>query len=155
MRRGIAAPQNETVLYAGNFFRPIWRELLDLKRTRPELSSKKMLSEVLAQINVPGSRYPNLLSWAEALDGIVPWKENGFIVWRALSGIYASNAVGAVSFCVGSGVTKANTVFAATELPVLLRNPKVDQVTKDILQYYQRCIQQGQAAINFGYTAGH
>jgi hypothetical protein len=85
IRRGIAAPQNETVLYAGNFFRPIWKELLELKRTCPELSSKKMLSEVLAQINVPGPRHPNLLSWAEALDGIVPWKENGFIVWRALS----------------------------------------------------------------------
>jgi hypothetical protein len=46
-----------------------------------------------------GSRYSNLLAWAEALNGLVPWKENGFIVWR--SGIYASNATGAVSFCVG------------------------------------------------------
>jgi hypothetical protein len=152
-RAAIAAPPNQTVLYAGNFFRPIWRELLELKRSRPEFSSKRMLSEVLVQITVPGSRYSNLLAWAEALDRLVPWKENGFIVWRALSGIYASNATGAVSFCVGSGVTKANTVFAATELPVLLRNRNVDPITMDILRYYQRCIQQGQSAVNFGYTA--
>jgi len=71
-----------------------------------------------------------------------------------LSGIYASKAIGSVSFYIGSGVSKSNKVFAATEIPVLLRNPHVDPVTKDILSYYQRCIQSGQTAINFGFIGG-
>lgn len=52
------------------------------------------------------------------------------VAWRALSGILASNAVGTVSFAIGSGVTK------------------------DILACYQRCIRNRQAAINFGFTGG-
>ncbi len=153
VRACIAAPTNATVLYAGSFFRPIWKELEDLKRARPDLASKKMLSEVLAGIRPTDAPYPNLLVWAQAIDPLEPWRENGFIVWRALSGIYASNARGAVSFCIGSGITRASSIFAATELPVLLRNPHVDHVTKQVLEYYQRCIRQGLSSVNFGYIA--
>jgi hypothetical protein len=154
IRSMIAAPPNATVLYAGSFFRPVWKDLEYMKLTHPGFSAKKMLPEVLSGIRLAGAPYPTLLDWAMALDAFPPWKENGFTVWRALSGIFAANAVGTVSFCIGSGITKADKVFAATELPVLLRNPNVDLVTKDILQYYQRCLQQGQSTIDFGYMAG-
>lgn len=154
IRMRIAAPPNGTLLYAGAFFRPIWQELEQLRARHPELAAKRLLPDILAQITTPGQASPTLLAWAKSLDGLIPWSANGFVAWRALSGIYASNAVGAVSFYVGSEITKASKVFAATEVPVLLRNPNVDVVTKDILGYYQRCVQSGQSAVNLGFIAG-
>ena len=150
VRTRIAAPPNQTLLYAGNFFRPVWQEIEQLKLRSPEAASKKLLPEVLATIATPGQPYPNLLVWAKALDNLQPWRENGFIAWRALSGIYASNAVGAVSLQVGSGIDKANKVLAATEIPVLLRNANIDPLTRDIVEYYQRCIRLGQPTVNLG-----
>jgi len=46
--------------------------------------------------------HPNLLAWAQDLDHLERWRENGFIAWRALSGVFAANEVRAVSFSVGS-----------------------------------------------------
>ena len=154
VRSQIAAPPNATLLYAGNFIRPMWQELAQLKLSLPQAATKQILPDVLARINTPVQPHPNLLAWAKALDNLAPWKENGFIAWRALSGIFASNACGSVSFCVGSNVTKSDKVFAATEVAVLLRNPNVDTNTRNILEYYQRCINSGQSAINFGFIGG-
>ena len=154
LRARIAAPPNATLLYAGRFFRPVWKEIEQLRVSRPEVASKTLLPDVLSRIATPGQSHPHLLGWAKALDALSPWHENGFIVWRALSGIFAANAVGAVSFYIGSGVTRDDKVFAATELPVLLRNPNVDATTKDLLAYFQRCVQRGQAEINLGFMAG-
>ncbi len=153
VRARIVAPPDLTLLYAGRFFQPVWKEIEHLQRTNADAAAKKMLPQVLEGIETPGQAHPNLRAWAEALDALQPWKENGFVVWRALSGIYASNAVGKVSFYVGSGVTRGEKVFAATELPVLMRNPNVDPLTQDILAYYQSCVQSGETAINFGYIA--
>ena len=88
------------------------------------------------------------------MDSLTPWKENGYIAWRALSGIFAASAIGTVSFYVGSGVMRADRVFAATELPVLMRKLNVNGVTKEVLGYYQRCVQNGQSAISFGFIGG-
>jgi hypothetical protein len=49
------------------------------------VASKQLLPDVLAKIPTPGQPHPTLLAWAKALDALVPWKDNGFIVWRALS----------------------------------------------------------------------
>mgnify|MGYP001793073701 CR=1 FL=1 len=149
-----AAARNASEAAAGGFVRAVWEDLEYTKLTHAGFSAKKMLPEVLSGIRLAGAPYPNLLDWAMALDAFPPWKENGVTVWRALSGIFAANAVGTVSICIGSGIKKADKVLAATELPVLLRNQTVDLVTKDILQYYQRCLQQGQSTIDFGYMAG-
>lgn len=154
IRARIAAPPSKTLLYAGNFFKPIWQELDQLKRSNSQIASKVLLPDVLATIQTPGQAHPTLLVWAKALDALTPWKENGFIVWRALSGIFVSNAIGTVSFYIGSNVSKNEKVFAATEINVLIRNPNVDAVTKDMLGYYQRCIQSGQSAINAGFIGG-
>jgi hypothetical protein len=40
------------------------------------------------------------------------------------------------------------------ERAVLLRNPNIDSLTKDILGYFERCLKHGQSAINFGFIAG-
>jgi hypothetical protein len=80
----------------------------------------------------------------------MPWKDNGFTIWRALSGIYASNAVGKVYMYVGSGITKEK-VLAATEIGVLARNPNVDPVSLEMIRYIQHCIRTRRADINMGY----
>lgn len=154
LRAQIRAAPNKTLLYAGDFFKPIWQELSELKRTNANLADKEILPDVLARILCPGQPFSDLLAWAKHLDHLTPWQENGFIVWRALSGIYAANAVGAVSFYIGSNVSKDNKVFAATEMSVLARNPNIDSVTRDILAYYQRCIQTKQTNMNFGFISG-
>ncbi|HEV2493991.1 MAG TPA: hypothetical protein VG204_13075 [Terriglobia bacterium] len=146
-----AAPGN-TLLYAGAFFKPVWKEIADLKRTNAQLATKETLPDVLARITSPDKAFANLLAYVQDLERRVPWRPDGFTLWRALSGIFAANAVGAVSFCVASGVTK-DKVFAATELGILARNPNVDALTKDVLAYYQRCLDNKQAAMNFGFIS--
>ncbi len=155
LRARIRARPNATLLYAGAFFRPIWREILDQKFRDPQLAAKQILPDVLATLTGPGMPHANLLAWVQAIDAIQPWTENGFIAWRALSGIFAANAVGAVSFSIGAPISKANKVFAATEIGVLARNPNVDGTTRDLLAYFQRCLQSKQVVdINFGFLVG-
>jgi hypothetical protein len=152
IRMQIRAAHNKTLLYAGSFFRPVWKELAEWKLSNPQLADKEMLPDVPARIVLYGQPFPRLLVWAKHLDGLLPWQDNGFVVWRALSGLFAANAV-KVSFYVGSGVTRGEKVFAATELSVLARNPNVDAVTKDMLAYYQRCVTSKLANINAGFIA--
>lgn len=153
VRQRIAAPPDRTLLYAGAFFKPVWREIEQLRSASPAAAAKVMLPEVLAAIATPDGAAPNLKAWAQQIDTLSPWRSNGFIAWRALSGIFAANARGTVSFVIGSGVTRGEKVFAATELPVLMRNPNVDPITQDVLAYYQRCLDSGQSALNFGFIA--
>lgn len=153
IRHQIQAAPDRTLLYAGSFFKPMWKEIADYKRAHPEVADKQMLPDVLARIPVPGSRHVNLLAYVQDLEHHVPWRPDGFTVWRALSGIFASNATGAVSFQIGSGVEAGKKVFAATEASVLSRNPNVDATTKDLLSYFQRCIQSKQADINLGFIS--
>jgi hypothetical protein len=151
VRDRIAASPNATILYSGQILKPAWKEVADMKRKYPGLSGRKTLPEVLEKISLVNQPFANLLEWAQSLDSILPWKDNGFIVWRALSGIFASNAVGAVSFVIGSGITRTDKVFAATEVPVLLRNPRLDPTTRDLLEYYRRCIAQRRSDIGVSF----
>lgn len=151
LRWEIRAAPDRTLLYSGSFFKPAWKEIADLKRANPTLASKETLPDVLARLPVPGTTYPSLLAFVEDVEQ--PWQPDGYVVWRALSGIFASNAVGKVSFQIGSGV-EASKVFAAAEVGVLLRNPNVDAVTKDLLAYFKRCIESRQSGINLGFMAG-
>jgi hypothetical protein len=154
VRAQISAKRDATVLYAGQLMRPAWQEIAEMRRQMPQLATKSMLPEVLEKIDLAGHPFATLLNWAKSLDNLQPWNHNGFVGWRALSGIFASNATGAVSFVVGSGITKATKVFAATEVSVLARNPNVDETTRDLLAYYQRCIAAGKSDLNLSYIAG-
>jgi hypothetical protein len=154
VRFQIAAQPNRTLLYAGSYFMPMWRELEQLRLTNREIASKDLLPDVLGRIATPGRLQPTLLAWAKSLDSLVSWEHNGFVAWRALSGIFAANATGVVSFYVGSGVARADKVFAATEISVLLRNPNISPLTRDVLAYYQRCIQSRVTDLNFGFIGG-
>ncbi len=155
IRSQIRAAPGKTLLYAGKVISDAWKEVEQLKVSYPEYRDKQTLSEVLARIALVGQPYPTLLSWGLSLDRIGVYKYNGFIAWRALSGIFAANAVGAVSFYVGSGVSKKDLkVFAATEISVLARNPRIDQTTRDALGYYERCLRTGNPDMNFGFIHG-
>ena len=154
IRGQIRAAPDQTLLYAGYFFKPMWNEVKEFKLKNPEFAQKETLGEVLARIKDPASGYPTLLSYIEDVERQVPRQPDSFTLWRALSGLYASNAVGAVSFYIGSGIDAKDKVFAVTELPVLARNPNVDATTKDLLYYFERCLQSKQENINFAYLAG-
>jgi hypothetical protein len=63
------------------------------------------------------------------------------MAWRLVSGLFAANAVGAVSFWLGSWDEGDRKIFAITELPVLRRNKNIDATTKELLDYYAQCIE--------------
>lgn len=132
----------------------MWKEIAEFKQKNPEFARKETLPEVLGRLAAPGTKYSNMLLYIQDVERQVPWKPDSFTLWRALSGIFASNAAGAVSFQIGSGITAADKVFAATELSVLMRNPNVDAATKDLLSYFERCVQSKQVNINFAYLGG-
>lgn len=153
IRVQISAKSNSTILYAGHLIKPAWKEIEDWKRTLPQLATKKTLPEVLGTITINNQSFHNLLQWIQSLDSLQPWKDNGFIAWRAVSGIFASNAKGSVSFVIGSGITRAEKVFAATEISVIIRNPNVDDTTRDLLEYYQRCLASGKSDLCVSYIS--
>ncbi len=173
VRLQIRAAPDKTLVYSGSFPRNgawirngsqrtlhgkemggVWQHVLFQKEINPHWRDKEILPEVLDDIPV-STRGGTLLDWANELDELKPWKDNGFLMWRALSGIFCANAKGTVSFCIGSEVSKDDKVFAANEISVLLRNPEVDVTSKELLRYYQRCLQTKQPAlINIGFIAG-
>lgn len=123
------------------------------------MSKKTILPDILPQIRLQNAPHHDLLTWVKYIDSLYPqsyeWLKNGYIAWRALSGIFASNAQGSVSFMIGQGVSKIEKkVFAVTEIHVLDRNPNVDAVTKDAIQYYLRCVRTKQADISMGIIHG-
>ncbi len=77
----------------------------------------------------------------EQIDQLNPYEANGFLAWRLVSGLFASNALGAVSFWLGTWDAAEKKVFAVTEVHVLRRNKNVDELTQDLLEYYVRCLE--------------
>ncbi|MEO7987589.1 MAG: hypothetical protein ABI766_13745, partial [Gemmatimonadales bacterium] len=92
LRWQIRAARDRTHLYAASLFRPAWNEIADLKRTNSELAEKDTLVDVLDRLQIPGTTYSSLLAFVQDVEQ--PWQPDGFTVWRALSGIFASNAEG-------------------------------------------------------------
>ena len=154
----IRAAPDKTLLYAGDYGtgvggRSMWREIALQKRTNPELRDKEMLSEVLARIHAPGTKFANLLEYIYDLESRVPPRPDAFKIWRVVSGIFAANATGKVSFQIGAGVTVSEKVFASTEIRALMKNPNIDPVAKDLLAYYERCVASKQSDINVGFIS--
>lgn len=161
VRRQIRAKPGKTLLYCGSRGATIghrfgiqsamWRELMLLKARDPQYMDKEILHDVLARTPAPHTPFRTLLQYVQHVEQQVdagPHADrNKDVLWRAVSGIFAANAEGPVSFALGSGITDKK-VFAATELWVLLRNPKIDAQTRDVLAYYERCIRSGETSIN-------
>ena len=68
VRAQIRAAPDKTLLYAGSFFKPVWRELAELKLSSPQIAAKQILPEVLERIRVAGQAFANLLAWAQDID---------------------------------------------------------------------------------------
>jgi hypothetical protein len=155
VRARIKAAPGKTLIYAGVWKLSAWREIDRMKEMDdPRFESKQTLHDVLRRIGLAGWPPRNLLSYVQEVEKLVPKKPDQFILWRALSGIYAANAEPPISFLIGGDIT-TDKVFAVTELPVLLRNPKVasDADTRDILEYCQKCIRDKRTEIVVPYMA--
>ena len=101
VRQQIRAAPGRTLLYAGSFFKPMWQEVADYRRTHPEVAQKQTLPDVLARITSPGTPHASLLAYVQNVEGQV----------------------------------------------------HVDPTTKDLLAYFQRCIQSKQSDINVGFIS--
>jgi len=129
-----------------------WRELEDHQGQRPGVV--ETLHDVLKRLPAPPPNVGTLQGYAEKLaqqEKRVNGARAERVIWRALSGIFASNAQGKVWFLVGSHVDPDTKVFALTEVYVLRRNPNISPESKDMLEYYLRCVQKRDPEIGGGY----
>jgi hypothetical protein len=149
VREKIRAQVDHTLLYAGHFFTASWKEIASLRTQSPAVAALETLPDVLNTIPAPSGK-GNMLGYVEALCNSVPNKDF-FVIWRALSGIFASNARGRVYFCLGKDVKQQTKVFAATEIWVLGRNKQIDPLTMEVVGYLQDCIKKGKVDLNFGF----
>lgn len=155
IRSQIRAAPGKTLVYVGKWKSDTWREIGVLQaRGDSRLEGKEILPHVLRRILLPGPPTRSLLDFVEDLEKRIPKRPDQFVLWRALSGIYVANAAPPVSFLLGGEVGR-DRVFVATELPVLLRNPKVmaDPDARDILEYCRTCVQSKRTEITVAYLA--
>ncbi len=166
VRRALRASPGKALFYAGElkntignsyygfgYDAPVWRSLLALQKTEPQWADKEILPQVMERVPAPDTKFPSLRHYAESVEEelrrTLPRESpDMLIMWRALSGIYAANASGAVSFYLGAQAGAPQKVFAATEIWILLRNAQVDDTTRDYLAYLKRCLESGQADLN-------
>jgi hypothetical protein len=151
VRARLKADRDKTLLYAGHFFAPMWRELESFQRKNP--GTIQILPDVLRKIPAPpGSRG----TLKDHVDGLTAKVSPGdqLIIWKALSGIFASNAEGTVYFSVGSGVDSNTKVFPSTEISVLARNKNISIEARQMVEYYQRCVREKRVDMNAGFLPG-
>lgn len=166
VRRAIRASPGKALFYAGDvkntignahygfgYDSPVWKSLLKLQTAEAQWSDKEILPQVMERAPAPDTPFPSLRHYAAAVEEelrrtLPKDAPDMMIMWRALSGIFAANATGAVSFFLGAQSGGANKVFAATEIWNLLRNEQVDQTTRDYLAYLKRCLDSGQVDLN-------
>jgi len=151
VRGRIKAERDKTLLYAGDFGSPIWVQLETYKRQHP--GAIQLLPDVLKSIAAPPGSLGNMKDHVDDLTRKVSPRDQS-VIWKALSGIFASNAEGTVYFSVGSHVTPNKKVFASTEIAVLLRNPNISAVSRELVEYYRRCVQTRTSEINTGFMPG-
>ena len=151
VRSRIKAERDKTLLYAGDFGSPIWLQLETYKRQHP--GAIQLLHDVLQSIAAPPGSHGNMKDHVDDLTRKIPPRDQS-VIWKALSGIFASNAEGTVYFSVGSHVTPDKKVFASTEIAVLLRNPNISSVSRELVEYYRRCVQTKTSDINTGFMPG-
>lgn len=160
VRDRIKAGRDKTLLYAGDMraqywgitFTPAWHDIQAIQRKQP--GTVEILPDVLAKLPAPPPHGGTLKTYVAALAEKEKTEENKRVVWRALSGIFASNAEGKVWFYVGSNVSHDTKVFALTEIAVLKRNPRVSVVSQQMLAYYERCVRTKNPNMAFGYLPG-
>src|SRR4029077_2722599 len=81
VRDRIKAERNKTLLYAGHFFAPIWKELESFQRKHP--GTIQILPDVLGKLPAPPGSPGTLKDHVDALTHKVP-PPDGLIIWKAL-----------------------------------------------------------------------
>jgi hypothetical protein len=154
VRSLIKAAPNKTLLYSGGFFQSIFKELEMEKRKNANLARLQTLSDVLELVPAPPGYAADrtLKRYVEGLLVRVPERPDGFAIWNALSTIFAGNAEGHVYFSVGSGISREDKIFVTGEIEALLNNPRLDDVTRDMVHYFHDQIQKGEVDINVGFV---
>ncbi len=161
LRARIRAPMGQTVAYAGTVAtEPVWQRLLRMQISAPGPNDFCMLPDILKRIMVPNDMFAavglitapsvrtmldfvNFLTGEGGLPKQVPWDPDGFIIWRALSGIFMSNAAGRVRLLVADVPNRDGKVFFKTEMFVLSRNPNIDPFSKGALDLLRKQISAG------------
>ncbi len=152
LRSRIRAPVGESVAYVGSFdSEPAFLRLLRLQLTDSKTNNFFMLPDVLRRIPAPADLfaavglvapppirtfldYVNFLTGEGGWAKQVPWSPDGFTIWRALSGIFVSNASGRLRLLVGDALNRGEKVFFKTEVFVLERNPDIDLFSRTAIQ---------------------
>ena len=144
VRAAIAAPVDKTVVYSGGMFDPTdreveptlhqaWRLLAQAKAQDPLRFDYVTLEERLRRLRfIPSGE--SLLDHAGRIAATLKARhlpDQAAIVWRALSGIYVQGARGRVRALILPQAGIARSVFALTEVHVLLRADVLRQIEID------------------------
>ncbi len=128
VRARIPAPKDKTVVYSGgvesvkDVFHA-YRQLAHAKALDPQRFDYVTLEERLRSLHVPEFGESLFEHANRVSDGLIQLRldDQALILWRALSGLYVRGAVGRVRALVLPGKHVARSVFALTEVNVLLR----------------------------------
>lgn len=161
LRGQIAAGPGQTVAYAGSIGGdPAWLRLLRHQLGDPHANDFQMLPDVLKLIPCPPDLYKavglvtpprvlTLLDYLQFITGDGPGYArqvpagDAFVLWRAFSGIFMSNAKGRVRLLVGTVPNPQEKVFFVTEIFVLDRNPEIDMFAKGAVQQVRAQLRAG------------
>ena len=128
VRTSIPAPRDKTVVYSGNVDSvqgvfAAWKLLAQAKSQDPRQFDYVTLEERLRMFHVTEFG-ETLFEHANRVSSSLQRKrleDQALILWRALSGIYVRGATGRVRALVLPGNKVARSVFALTEVQVLLK----------------------------------
>jgi hypothetical protein len=144
VRASLAAPVGKTVVYSGGMFDPTdsnldreltgaWRLLAQAKAQDPVRFDYVTLEERLRLLRITPSG-ESLLDHANRIAAALKARnlpDQAAILWRALSGIYVQGARGRVRALILPQAGIARSVFALTEVHVLLRADVLRQIEID------------------------
>lgn len=154
VRCGLCAPPHKTVVYSGGIERGAdvfgaWEMLAKAKLQDPRRFDYVTLGERLRQFHVVQfgeSLFEHVSRIAASLEGR-GLADQAAIMWRALSGVYVQGAIGRVRALVLPGKKIGTSVFALTEVKVLLRQNVLQSISIDpeLLRHFKVQVRSGAA----------
>jgi hypothetical protein len=154
VRRRLCAPSDKTVVYSGGIERasevfPAWKMLAEAKLQDPRRFDYVTLEDRLRQFHVVQFgetlfEYANRTAASLQQRGL---PDQATVLWRALSGIYIQGAVGRVRALVLPDAKIAKSVFAQTEVSVLLRQDVLEsiRINPELLRQFRVQVRSGAA----------
>jgi hypothetical protein len=138
VRTRLVAPPDKTVVYSGGVETPDglhagWRLLAQAKAKEPKRFDYVTVEERLRQFHAVELgeslfEHANRVSDSLKRRGL---EDQAMSLWRAFSGIYVQGARGKVRALILPGAAIASSVFALTEVTLLLRSDVMQQIQID------------------------